>query len=226
MVGCVDRRSSGLLLASAALTFIGCANPAEVPPDRPEPARLAISANVSATTIATMVVKVSGPGITIPLVFNLTISDGTASGSITVPAGSSRKLDLDAFDAKGINTHHGEKTINEVKPGSNPSITIVLLPMAGDQPVTASLGSFTVTVSPNPASVGVGLTLQFTAVVKDKDNNVVTPGPGELRWATTQPALFSVTATGIVTGILAGTGEVVATYNGVAGLAAVTVAAP
>src|SRR5687767_15385263 len=108
MFGCASRRSSGLLLAVAILGSISCAAATDVPPENREPAQLAVSANVSATTIATMVVTVTGPGITQPLVFNLTISGGTATGSVTLPAGSNRKLELDAFDDKGIKTHHGE----------------------------------------------------------------------------------------------------------------------
>lgn len=234
MLGCLNRRSSALLLASVALTF-GCSGPTDLPPDQLEPARLAISANVSATTIKTMVVTVSGPGITIPLVFNLPIDDqGIATGSIAIPAGSSRKVDLDAFDARGIKTHHGDKTIDDVKPGPNPPLSIVLLPLAGDQPVTASLGTFTVTVTPNPGTVVVGQAnaVPFTAVVRDQLNVVVTVLTGELRWATTNPAFFTVVphATdnnqGVVTGVMVGIGEVVATYNGFAGLAAVTVVTP
>jgi hypothetical protein len=231
MLGRLNRRASALLLASGALTF-GCSGPTDLPPVQLEPARLAISANVSATTIQTMVVTVTGPGITIPLVFNLPINDqGIATGSIAIPTGSSRKIELDAFDVRGIKTHHGERTIDEVKPGPNLPLSIVLLPLAGDQPVTASLGTYTVTVTPNPGTVLVGQAnaVTFTAVVRDKDNAVVAIGPGELRWATTNPAFFSVAShatdnnQGVVTGIMAGSGEVVATYNGFAGLAAVTV---
>ena len=225
MFGCASRRSSGLLLAGAILGSIGCATATDVPPENREPAQLAVSANVSATTIATMVVTVTGPGIAPPLVFNLTISGGTATGSVTLPAGSNRKLELDAFDDKGIRTHHGETTITEVKSGSNPAITIVLLPLTGQQTVTASLGSVTITVTPNPGTVQVGQQVTFTAVIKDSNNNTVTPGPSELAWATTKPALFSVSQAGVVTGILAGSGDVVATYNGFAGLATVNVTA-
>jgi hypothetical protein len=230
MLGCLNRRASALLLASGALTF-GCSGPTDLPPVRLEPARLAISANVSATTIQTMVVTVTGPGITIPLVFNLPIdAQGIATGSIAIPTGSSRKIDLDAFDARGFKTHHGERTIDEVKPGLNPGISIVLLPLAGDQEVTGTLGTYTLTVTPNPQTVVIGQSnaVTFTAVVRD-GAGVVTVLPGELRWATTNPAFFTVIrhATdnnqGVVTGVMVGNGDVVATYKGFAGLAAVTV---
>jgi hypothetical protein len=181
-----------------------------------------------------MVLTVSGPGIGIPLVFNLPIDDqGIATGSITIPAGSSRKIDLDAFDARAFKTHHGERTIDEVKPGPNPPLSIVLLPLAGDQPVTAALGTYTVTVTPNPGTVRVGQAnaMTFTALVIDA-NGPVPVLTGELRWATTNPAFFSVvshatnTTEGVVTGVMVGSGYVVATYKGFAGLAAVTVVTP
>jgi hypothetical protein len=232
MFGRVSRRSSSLILASVALTVISCSGPTDLPPDELEPARLAISANVSATTITTMVVTVTGPGIAVPLVFNLPIdAQGVASGSIGIPAGANRRIDLDAFDVTGIKTHHGERVIGEIRPGDNPGVAIVLLPLAGNQPVTASLGTFTVTVTPNPMVVTIGATnaMTLTAVVRDKDNVIVPVAAGDLRWASTNPALFSAARhstdadKGVVTGIRAGSGEVIATFNGFAGAAVVTV---
>jgi hypothetical protein len=231
MFGRVSRRSSGLILTSVALTFTSCSRPTDLPPDQVA-ARLAISANVSATTITTIVVTVTGPGISVPLVFNLTIdAEGVASGSIAIPSGANRKIELDAFDVTGTKTHHGERVIDEVRPGDNPGISIVLLPLAGNQPVTASLGTFTVTVTPDPATVTIGVAnaVTFTAVVRDKDNAIVPLAAGDLKWATTNPAVFSAVShptdadKGVVTGVRAGSGQVAATYNGFAGLVAVTV---
>jgi hypothetical protein len=231
MPGCVPRRSASLILAVAILGSIGCGTVTDIPPVNGESARLAVSANVSSTTIATMVVTVTGPGITPPLVFNLTISGGTATGSITLPAGSNRKLELDAFDDKGIKTHHGETTIAEVKAGANPGITIVLLPLTGQQTVTASLGSVTISITPNPGNVTVGGQTTFTVTLTDSNNNPIVPSASELSCATSKPALFSVGATNVVggvvtcvaSGILVGSGEIVATYNGFAGIATVNV---
>jgi hypothetical protein len=230
MVGRSTVRASGLALTSVALILINCSEPPTLPPA--PLSRLAISANVSATTVTTMVVTVTGPGIGVPLVFNLAIdAQGVASGSIAIPAGANRKIELDAFDVTGIKTHHGERIIAEIRPGNNAGVSIVLLPLAGNQPVTATLGAVTVTVMPSPMTVTIGVAnaVTVTAVVRDKDNAIVPVTPGELKWASTSPASFSAAShstdadKGVVTGIRAGIGEVVATYNGFAGVAAVTV---
>jgi hypothetical protein len=213
----------------AAFALSGCGRPTDPPPSGLEPARLTVSANVASTSIATMVITVSGPGIGPSLVFNMEITPGVvAHGAIQVPAGSDRKLEIDAYDANQVKTHHGEKTISVVKPGGgNNPITIVLLPIAGDQPVTAEFGIYVVTVNPASFSLTVGgLTVTVIATVKDDKGNVIAHDPAKLQWATTDPSVFSVTSGGVVTGLKAGSGSVVAAYEGYAGTASVTVAPP
>jgi uncharacterized protein YjdB len=226
MLGCIPRFSPGKLLATAAVTLAACTRATDAPVDT-EPARLAVQANVAATTIATMVIKVTAPDIPTPLVFNMKIASGSATGSLQMPAGSDRKLELDAFDANQIQTHHGEKTVS-VKPGSNnPAVSITLLPIAGEQPVTAQLGNYAVSVSPTSATLILSgaVTAQLTATVTDDATppNTITPAPAELKWATTHPAFFDVDANGLVTALKAGSGSVVVTYKGYAATAAITV---
>jgi hypothetical protein len=228
MFGCAPRRSSGLLLATVALALVACERPTVPPSIDAEPGRLAVHANLSATTIATIVVKVTAPDIPTPLVFNMQIASGVASGSIVIAAGSGRKIELDAFDANQIQTHHGERSNVTVVPGVNPAMTIVLVPTTGDQPVTAQLGTFIVTVSPASATLTLGGTSTVQLVVTIRDNatptpNTITPGPGDVTWATTHPAFFTVDGNGLVTGVKAGIGSVVATYNGFAGTSTITV---
>jgi hypothetical protein len=106
MFGRVPRRLSASILATIALTLVACERPTDPSTIDPEPGLLAVHANVSATTIATMVVTVTGPGIPNALVFNLQINNGTATGTIVVPAGSNRTIEIDAFD---------ETTVNELR---------------------------------------------------------------------------------------------------------------
>jgi hypothetical protein len=233
MLGCAPRRSSGLLLATVALMLVACERPTTLPPD-PEPARLAVSANVSGTAIATMVIKVTAADINPALVFNMTINNGVASGTIAIPAGSDRKLELDAYDASGIKTHRGEKTIN-VKPGGlNQALTVTLLPIAGDQKVTAQFGNYIVLVDPGTASLTVGASQPFTVKITDNATpaNEITPAMGEVKWATTLPAGLEITPSSTdpkvasvraLSGGAGETGQLVATFNGVAGTATVTV---
>jgi len=59
-------------------------------------ATLIIRADVSATSVATVVVAVTAPDIPATLVFNIPVSNGVASGLITIPAGSNRAIALQA----------------------------------------------------------------------------------------------------------------------------------
>jgi hypothetical protein len=222
------RTPSGAILAIAALAFAGCSRPTDVPPTHRDPAQLTVLANVAATTIATMVITVSAPDISPSLVFNMDITPGgVAQGAVQVPAGSNRKLEIDAYDANHIRTHHGEQVIALVKPGGgNDRITIVLLPVAGQQPVKVEFGVFVVTVNPATLNLLVGDAVGVSAVVKDDRGNVVSHADlTKVQWATTDPSVFSVSAAGLVTALRPGSGKVVATYEGYAGTAAVTIAA-
>lgn len=229
MLAYVPRRSSGVVLAAFAVALVGC-EPATSPDRSFDPAQITVTANVSSTSIATMVVKVTGPEIPTPLVFNLEIEEGIASGTLLVPAGSDRKIEVDAFNSEQLKTHHGEKTITSVKPGPNNAlVSIVLLPIAGEQPVTANFGKYVVKVTPTEATLTIGGPAKQLAV-EITDNspaaNKVDPLPGEVKWATTNPAALSVSADGLVTPIAVGSGQVVATFKGVAATSSITVVQP
>jgi hypothetical protein len=169
---------------------------------------------VAGTPISTVVVEVTAPDITTPLVFNLTLADGRATGTITVPAGSARKITIRAYDASGIETHRGSTTIDVREGASNPSVSISVLSLGGEQPITVQLSTHTVTVT-GVATVAVGATATFTAVVHDVDGSVVTPN-GELKWATDAPAIATVDGSGVVTGVkVGGPAKIMATYRGV-----------
>lgn len=213
---------AGLLVTFAAAA---CQSGTEPKPILKEPGRLIVSASVAGTPIATVVVEVTAADITSPLVFNLTLASGTASGTITVPAGSNRTITVRAYDAAGILTHRGSKSGIEVREGaSNPSISISVLSLGGAQPITVQLSSHSVTVTPvGPLTVAVGSTLGLTATVRDADGNTVIPAAGELQWATNAPAFATVSAAGVVAGSKAGSAKIMATYLAVGASVDVTV---
>lgn len=233
MFGFVTRHPSRLLIATTALTLAAC-EPATAPTQL-DPAQLDVYANVSATPIKTLVITVTGPGIPTALVFNMDINDkDEATGSISIPAGAGRKIEVDAFDSEGIKTHHGEETVS-VKPGKNATaLKIVLLPIAGDQEVTTNFGKFIVKLNSAAMTLTAGGPPKELIVdVTDTDTppNVIQLKEGDVKWATTNPALFTVAAVvgspnkASVTGKAPGTGRVVATYNGVADTTNITVQA-
>ena len=80
-----------------------------------------------------------------------------------------------------------------------------------------------VTVSPAPATVAVGQTVQLTATPKDASG---TPLQGQtITWATSNSAVATVSASGLVTGAAAGSVTITASCGGQSGTAAVTVTA-
>ncbi|MEP6491091.1 MAG: DNA/RNA non-specific endonuclease [bacterium] len=79
----------------------------------------------------------------------------------------------------------------------------------------------TVTVTPDPASVNVGVTQAFTATARDAASNVVST---TFTWTSSNTAAATVDANGVVTGVTEGTTTITATAtNAVSGGAALTV---
>src|SRR5439155_1379813 len=89
------------------------------------------------------------------------------------------------------------------------AVTVIIVPVAS------------VTLSPASASVAVGQTAQLTATPKDANGN---PLAGRaVTWATSDGAVATVSANGLVTGVMAGTATITATSEGKSGTAALTV---
>ena len=90
-------------------------------------------------------------------------------------------------------------------------------------PPPAAVASVTVTLA--PTTINVGQTSQATAVLRDAQNNVLTGRT--VTWSSSNSAVASVNASsGAVSGVAAGTANIIATSEGRTGQAQVTVAAP
>jgi hypothetical protein len=170
-------------------------------------------------------VEVTAPDITGRLLFNIEVVNGVATGSITIPAGADRTVTARAFDARGIVTHQGSKVVT-VKGGTNTSITITMVPTAGEQPLTINFGALIVQVSRVPSSVPVavnpetGDTVRYRAAVRNADGTAV---DGTVRWASLNASIATVDSAGLVTARKPGPVEIVATYQGAGGSATLTV---
>jgi glucose/arabinose dehydrogenase len=186
---------------------------------------LLVRADVAAVAVASLVVEVTAPDITTPLAFNIPITNGVAAGTITIPAGSSRTITMHAFDAGGVETHRGSVTVT-IQPGTNPLISIVLTPLAGDVPINATLGSFTVRVAPAADTLVVNGTVALAATILDANGS---PVAQPVVWATLDPGVATVASTGDrtaqVTAVAPGTTTVVASFGGSGGPAALVVSA-
>ena len=218
-----DRALLPLAIVSSIVCWGACSPDVLKPADDTREATFFVVADVSATLIATVVVEVTAPDITTPLVFNIPIVGTTASGTITVPVGLQRTIAMRAFDVTGIETHSGSVTIDVVA-GSNSIVTLTLVPVTGDVEIIVTLGTVTVTVVPATHTLVVGATVDLTATITGG------PAGAQVTWATLDPAVATVVVFGVpadnigqVTAEGSGTTNIIATFGGAGGSATVTV---
>jgi len=94
---------------------------------------------------------------------------------------------------------------------------------SGTAAITVNDQVSTVEVTPSTNGVNLGATVQLTATVKGATGNVLTR---TVTWATSNGAVATVDASGLVTGASEGTATITATADGVDGTATVTVSVP
>jgi uncharacterized protein YjdB len=82
----------------------------------------------------------------------------------------------------------------------------------------------TVSVTPGSASLAVGGTVDLNAVARDASGRILTGRA--VTWATSNPAVATVSGTGLVTGVTGGVATITATSEGKSGTSTVTVSAP
>jgi CubicO group peptidase (beta-lactamase class C family) len=88
----------------------------------------------------------------------------------------------------------------------------------------ATVAVATVSVTPTTASVAAGATTALTAETRDA-NGALLSGRS-VSWSSASPAVATVSASGVVTGVGAGTTQITATSEGRSGSAAITVTPP
>jgi hypothetical protein len=190
------------------------------PHDSGPPVALSFQASVaSAPEVNVIAVEVTGSGIPVPIRGNFAVVDGRAEGTLQVPAGNGRVFTARGFDTPGAVTHEGSVT-RDVRP-SGPPVQIPLTPRGVGVPIVVTLGGYGITLEPQTAEVAVGATLVFSAIVRDADGNELPDAV--LTWGASNPALATVDAAGVVTGLYPGTLRIVASFQGVAAQAELTV---
>jgi len=215
------------ILTSALLvvvTTVAACSKREVTGPSALPAQLSfVLMAVGSNAIATVSVVVTGPGIDSTLGFNLTLVNGTAAGTLQVPAGSGRHVVASAFDAAGVNTNRGDTTVTLLA-GSNPTVSLTMPSLIGGLPITLSFGSSVVSINRQDTTMMQGDTLRFSAAAVNSRGGTV---PGDsIVWASSNPAVASVDSSGLVRGLAIGTANIVANYEGASARRQVTVASP
>jgi uncharacterized protein YjdB len=110
----------------------------------------------------------------------------------------------------------GSATIAAASSGVSGTATITVTTAPPPSPVVT-----TVTVSPTTAAVNVGATTTLTATVKDQNGNVMTGQT--VAWSTNNAPVATVSSSGVVTGVSAGSAMITATSSGKSGTSSITV---
>src|SRR5580700_4061198 len=110
-----------------------------------------------------------------------------------------------------------------VAPGSN-TITATLSGVSGTAILTVQPQSLTViAITPNPASLIVGATQQFTATGTYNDGSTANV-TSLASWTSSTPSVATINSTGLATGVASGSTTITASLGGVSAATAVTVA--
>ena len=110
-----------------------------------------------------------------------------------------------------------------VAPGSS-TITATLSGVSGTATLTVQPQSLTViAIAPNPASLIVGATQQFTATGTYNDGSTANV-TSLASWTSSTPSVATINSTGLATGVASGSTTITASLGGVSAAAAVTVA--
>ena len=177
-----------------------------------------VSAALAGSAVQWLSIAVAASDIPVPSVVTLTAAGTSAHGSITVPSGSARTFTARGYDAEGTLTHRATATI-DVAPGSGATLSLVLLPASdGD---AATYREDRVALTPAEVVLALGTTRRLVASVVRADGTAVPDAA--ITWASLDPAIASVSRTGLVSAVAAGTTQVVAMSGGGAAVATVEV---
>src|SRR5437763_4681467 len=143
-------------------------------------------------------------------------STGTALGGRAITWASSDSS-VASVDGSGLATGvtAGSATITATSEGHSGSAAFTV--SAVTVPVAA------VTVSPASASVPAGQTVQLSATPKDASGNALTGRT--VTWASSNTSVATVSSSGLVHGVVAGSASITATSEGKSGSSAITVTA-
>jgi uncharacterized protein YjdB len=143
-----------------------------------------------------------------------TYSDASTKDVTATATWSAAKPSVATISASGVAT--------AVATGST-GITATLNGVSGSATLTVS--TITVSVTPNPATVVVGATQQFTATEKKSDGSSVNV-TATATWSAANPAIATVNAAGLATGVAVGPTTITASLSGASGNAALAVTLP
>jgi len=171
---------------------------------------------VTNVPVASVTVSPTAAGVTVGATTPLTATPKDANGTALsgrVVSWATSNAAAATVSASGLVTGvaAGSATITATSEGQSgtAALTVTNVPVAS------------VTVSPATASVTVGATTQLTATPKDANGTALSGRA--VTWATSNAAAATVSASGLVTGVAAGSATITATSEGKSGTSAITV---
>ena len=178
-----------------------------------------ITVTTTSVSVASVTVSPATPSVTVGQTVQLsaTMKDAnsnTLTGRTATWVSSNTNVATVTGSGLVTGVTAGTATITATSEGKNGTATVTV----SNVPVAS------VTVSPAASTVTVGQTLQLSATMKDASNNTLTGRTAT--WVTSSPAVATVSASGLVTAVAAGTATITATSEGKSGTAAITVQAP
>jgi uncharacterized protein YjdB len=204
------------------------------------PAGLATAIAGGSTTITATISGISGSAaatVTAPVVITLK-SIAVTPAAATIAAGATQQFAATATysdnSTKDVTATASWKSATTAIATINPTTGVAAGVAAGSTTVTATLngisGSATLnvsslTISPNPGSVAIGATQQFTAVLNSSDGST-TNVTATAQWSVAHATVATITPGGLATGVAAGVTTVKASLNGVSSKDPITVTIP
>jgi alpha-tubulin suppressor-like RCC1 family protein len=207
-------RFSALAAFGALALLVGCSDGPTGPVGQ-DLVPLRVSANVAGTPVTVLTITVTADDIPTPLVFNLHVANGLATGTVNVSPGPARTFTARAFESLGQITHEGSATVDVLR-GPNPPLNIPMVPRGGQVPITVTVAEVSVVLVPASMELMPGDTWRPTVLITDAEGRAVEGA--EPTWASANPAIAVVDETGLVTAVAVGETQIVAVFAGVAGL--------
>src|SRR6266705_1352466 len=179
----------------------------------------AVTVTAGPLPVASVTVSPASASVPVGQAVQLTATPKDASGNPLTGRAitwASSKTPVGTVNRSGLVTGvvAGSTTITATSEGQSGTsvVTVTLVPVAS------------VTVSPAPASVQAGQTVQLTATQKDANGNTLTGRP--ITWASSQSSIAGVNASGLVAGVAVGSATITATSEGKNGASTITVTTP
>jgi len=172
--------------------------------------------------VASVSVSPTSPSIQTGATVTLAATTRDANNNVLtgrVVAWSTSSSSIAAVSSSGVVTGiaAGTATITAASEGQTGTSTVTVTAPA---PIPVA----SVSVSPASPSVQTGSTVTLSATMRDANNNVLTGRT--VSWTTSASSVATVSSSGVVTGIAAGTATITATSEGKTGTSTVTVSAP